>query len=414
MRNLSQMPGVANQNISAYNERMNTILLVFSMVSVLRHTAQPARLIRGLIPQNPLKISFWLALCRQARLINSGNHPTSTFFQWLDWSGEQQIHHLLEAWLTAPRNVKNRQLRARLLRRLQNYQPSRASDQRELRALSALGIWDGQTLTPWGETILGLRPALMPAALAGWQVQGNILQVHPPLAWKLLWQLEAFVLPTGPFTYNLEKNRACQPGQAEELVEILETGLRAPLPGDLRARLLGQPSLRTSTGLVLEFSDPAQLRQVRRSPTLRGHFERILSPRHILVDSQTAPRLLKLLERRGMYTFSPPQTHPASSDEFGEGAGVGLGARTHFPRRSLLQPLGPAQPLKGFIQQSIRQQAAFEMLYHAPNGERPEHHRITPLLIEERGGYTYIIAYSHTRRGQRAYRLDRMEVPGTT
>ena len=412
MRNLSQVPGVANQNIGAYNERMNTILLVFSLVSVLRHTAQPARLIRGLIPQNPLKISFWLALCRQARLINSGNHPTSTFYQWLDWSGEQQIHHLLEAWLTAPRNLKNRQLRARLLRRLQNHQPTRPSDQRELRALSALGIWDGQTLTPWGEIILGLRPAIMPAALAGWQVQGNILQVHPPLDWKLLWQLEAFVLPTGPFTYNLEKNRACQPGQAEKLVEILETGLRAPLPGDLRARLLGQPSLQTSTGLVLEFSDPAQLRQVRRSPTLRGHFERILSPRHILVDSQTAPRLLKLLERRGMYTYSPPPNSTEFSSNLGEGPGEG--ARTHFPRRSLLQPLGPAQSLKGFIQQSIRQQAAFEMLYRAPNGERPEHHRITPLLIEERGGYTYIIAYSHTRRGQRTYRLDRMEVPGTT
>lgn len=411
MRNLSQRSLVVNHNKSAYNERMNTILLVFSLVSVLRHVAQSARRIRGLISQNPLKISFWLALCRQARLINSGNHPTSTFYQWLEWSGDQQIRHLLEAWLTAPRNLKNRQLRARLLRRLQNHQPTRPSDQRELSALNALGIWDGQTLTPWGEIILGLRPALMPAAPAGWQVQGNILQVHPPLDWKLLWQLEAFVLPTGPFTYNLEKNRACQPGQAEKLVEILETGLRAPLPGDLRARLLGQPSLRTSTGLVLEFSDPAQLRQIRRSPTLRGHCERILSPRHILVDSQTAPRLLKLLERRGMYTFSPPQIHPASSDEFGEGSGVG---RTHFPRRSLLQPLGPTQPLTGFIQQSIRQQTTFEMFYHAPNGERPELHRITPLLIEERGGYTYIIAYSHTRRGQRTCRLDRMDVPGTT
>lgn len=242
--------------------------------------------------------------------------------------------------------------------------------------------------------MFGLRPAPMLVAPARWQVEGNILQVHPPVDWKLLWQLETFVSPTAPFTYNLEDNLAGQPGQAEKLVEILETGLRAPLPGDLRARLLGQPSLQTTPGLVLEFSDPAYLRQLRRSPALRGHFERILSPRHVLVDSQTAPRLLKLLERRGIYTFSPPQIHPASSDEFGEGAGVGLGLRAHFSRSSLLQPLGPAQPLIGFIQQSIRQQTTFEMLHCAPNGERPEHHRITPLLIEERGGYTYIIAYT--------------------
>jgi predicted DNA-binding transcriptional regulator YafY len=54
---------------------------------------------------------------------------------------------------------------------------------------------------------------------------------------------------------------------------------------------------------------------------------------------------------------------------------------------------------------------ALDMLYRAP-GYAPEKRRITPLAIEQRGEHTYIIAYCQTRRGQRTFRLDRMEVPG--
>jgi len=50
-------------------------------------------------------------------------------------------------------------------------------------------------------------------------------------------------------------------------------------------------------------------------------------------------------------------------------------------------------------------------LYRAP-GYPAEQRRITPLIIEQRGEQTYVIAYCQTRRAQRTFRLDRIEVPG--
>jgi predicted DNA-binding transcriptional regulator YafY len=57
-------------------------------------------------------------------------------------------------------------------------------------------------------------------------------------------------------------------------------------------------------------------------------------------------------------------------------------------------------------------QQALDILYRAP-GFPAEQRRITPLSIEQRGERTYVIAYCQTRRAQRTFRLDRMEIPGT-
>ncbi len=395
---------------------MDGVFIIFTLLSALRRgmAANQAWHVFHQMKLSIPKTSFWLALCEQANLLTNHQHPSVFFHAWLGWPHDAQILHLFSAWESAPRNRQERLLRRRMRLRLEQGQPLRASDSRLLPGLNALGLTNHGTLTRLGKAVLGLERFPTPAPRQPWQLAGCTLAVPSQPDWSLLWQLEAFLPPIAPYTYPINKNRACQPGQAEKLVEILETGLRAPLPGGLRARLLGQPSLQTSIGLVLEFSDPAHLRQLRRSPALRGHFERILSPRHILVEAANAPRMLKLLERRGIYTT--PLLSPQFGEvqpNWGETRREGGGARAHFSRLSLLQPLELGQPLIGFLQQAIRQQTAFEMLYHAPNGERPERHRITPLLIEERGGYTYIIAYSHTRRGQRTYRLDRMEVPGT-
>jgi len=410
MRNLSQTFRLAGCGKTSYNPLMDGVFIIFTLLSALRRGTPLGRAWR-IFYQLHLSIpktSFWIALCEQANLLTHHQQPSAFFHTWLGWPRDAQILHLFAAWETAPRNHQERLLRRRLRLRLEQGQPLLASDARLLPGLEALGITNQGNLTRLGKATLGLDGFPTPIPRPPWQLTDLTLVVSSCPNWLLLWQLEAFLMPMAPFTYRIDRNRACQPGQAEKLIEILETGLRAPLPGPLRARLLGQPSLQTSTGLVLEFSDPAELRLLRRSPALRSHFERLLSPRHVLVDEKTAPRLLKLLERRGIYTGSPLPI-------LGEGlGGEGPGeARTHLPRAALLQPLGDHQPLLGFIQQSIRQQLAFDLLYHAPNGERPEIHRITPLLIEERGGYTYVIAYSHTRRGQRTYRLDRMEVPGT-
>jgi len=48
-------------------------------------------------------------------------------------------------------------------------------------------------------------------------------------------------------------------------------------------------------------------------------------------------------------------------------------------------------------------------MYRSP-GYPAERRRITPLLIERRGEFTYISAYCQTRRAQLTFRLDRMEI----
>ena len=63
------------------------------------------------------------------------------------------------------------------------------------------------------------------------------------------------------------------------------------------------------------------------------------------------------------------------------------------------------------LTEHLRLQQALDILYHAPGGIRPEPRRITPLLMEEHGGQVYVIDYCHTRRAQRTFRLDRIEIP---
>jgi len=88
--------------------------------------------------------------------------------------------------------------------------------------------------------------------------------------------------------------------------------------------------------------------------------------------------------------------------------------RTHFPSppKTMLVPVGKSVPKLQLLEKYMRLQQAIDMLYRAP-GYPPEQRRITPLSIEQRGEQTYVIGYCQTRRAQRTFRLDRMEIPGT-
>jgi len=386
---------------------MNGIFVIFTLISALRRGTAPGslwRLFRAM-KLSTAKISFWLAICRQAHFLNQHLHPTACFYEWLAWQADAQILHLIQAWKGAPRNRQERLLRKRLLLRLIHEIPLRPSDSRLLVGLNALGVTHAGILTLLAKAALGLQPFPSPIPLQNWWLDNHKLHIPHNPNWVLLWKLEGFLSPLAPFTYSLNEKHlrlARQNGQAETLIETLEAGLGKTLPGELRAGILGQPSLHLSTVAVVEFSSPAELRQLRRSQTLRQHFDQILSPRHIAIPVEKTADLLKLLQRRGIYMPSQSPAPPPKAKK-----------RTHFSQKGLLEPLGQPVPLRNFISQAIERQSAFEMRYHAPEAKRPELHHITPLLVEERNGYTYIIAYSHNRHAQRTYRLDRMDVPGT-
>jgi len=430
MRFLSRTFGFANDRSRAYNAAMNGFFIVFNLLSALRRGTPAAQLWRIFQdigqPLRP-KTSFWLALCRQANLLNHNQRPTALAQEWLAWQPDAQILHLIQAWELAPHNRQERMLRKRLRLRLARGLSLRPSDARLLPGLDALGITNRQVLTRFGKAALGQVEFPSPVPIQPWQLDAEICQVEPACGrqaietlriphnpnWSLLWRLEAFLPPSAPLTYSLDAislRRAVERGDAEILIGILETGLKTALPSELRARILGLPTLKVATGLVLEFSDPAELRQLRRSEPLRSHFEKILSPRHILVNEKNAPRLLTLLERRGILREFPS---PIPILELGEGSGEGSGSAHTFHAPRYSSPWAKTSPSSNSYSNPFINRLLSICVTTRQTRRRPEIHRITPMLIEERGGYTYVIAYSHTRKGQRTYRLDRMDVPGT-
>jgi hypothetical protein len=231
-----------------------------------------------------------------------------------------------------------------------------------------------------------------------------------PPNWFLLWDLEAFLQPSSPGRYSIAQpglRNAAQRGIAlfgsnkweTVFIHVLETGLGASILPGLRAAILGQPVLQVTQGIVLEFSCPEELKQLRRSPILREYFDCVISPRHVRVEMQKADRLMKLLEQRGIYARSLSEKDEADSEQ-----------RTYFRQATSIPSKGNT-PLPILLAEYQRLQQALDILYHAPGGVRPEHRRITPMLMEERGEYVYVIAYCHTRRAQRTFRLDRIEIP---
>lgn len=257
-------------------------------------------------------------------------------------------------------------------------------------------------LTKWGEFLIkGEGKLLTPKPFEPCKIHGDQFIASLPQHVDLLWELEKHLRPITPGIYPLTNKYT---PAIEVLIPLLEQGLQDSLPDDAKAKLLNQPSLGVSEGIVLEFSHPDLIRELRRQPRLRQHIEQFLSPRHILVSSKNVKALYKMLQRRGVHL----QNHEEPIKEPKK--------RTHFPQNAMLQPVGKSVPKLEIIERYKTWQQALDILYRTP-GYPAEQRRITPLSIEQRGEHTYVVALRHSacqnRRAQRLFRLDQMEVPGT-
>jgi|GEM_PF-2162847 len=353
------------------------------------------------------RLVFWLAVCKQAGLVDDYEGKLRVTRQaraWLAKTSEEQTFCLISAWQDAPRNRKTRLFRKKLLWKLKYDQPLTAKDSGILHELEALGLVSGNRLTRWGEFFIkgeGKLPS--PKPVEPCRIHEDLFVAPLPQHIDLLWKLEKLIRPIAPGVYPLTK-RALSFYNADPhtLIELLEKGLWAEIPARTKAVLLDQPSIRVAEGIVLEFSSPAELAQLRRQPNFREYIDEFLSAQRVLVSSQKAKRLFEMLRRRGVYLHQEeeyPSTAPGAK-------------RTHFPQKTIPQPVGKSVPKLRLIEKYKQLGQALDVLYRAP-GCSVEKRRITPLSIEERGGLTYVIAYCQTRRGQRTFRLDRMEVPGT-
>jgi hypothetical protein len=283
--------------------------------------------------------------------------------------------------------------------------PLTHKDRGALNGLEALGLVTNGRLTRWGVFFIkdeGVLPTPKPAKPC--QIHNHRFVVSLPQHADLLWKLEKYLRPVSPGCYPLTR-RALQllEDNPYDLILLLERGLQTEIPKGLKAAILKQPSIRVAEGIVLEFSSPAELKQLRRQPLFRKYIDEFLSPQRVLVSNDKADSFFKMLKRRGVCL------------DRNAGQVERRRKRTYFQQvkqKTMLEPVGRHVPIITILEKYRDLQQALDILYRAP-GYPPEHRRITPLDIEERGGHTYVIAYCQTRRAQRTFRLDRIKVPGT-
>jgi hypothetical protein len=390
-------------------ESYPALYIIFTLLNAIRRGIERKNIWREFRRQKIAlkpRLTFWLALCKEAGLVDDYDgqlRVTRHARAWLNKPTEVQTFHLIDAWQNASINFKARQFRKKLLWKLKYGKALPARDLKAINGLEALGLVtsEGQ-LTAWGKFFVkGEGKLLTPKPVEPCEICEDIFIAPLPQQVDLLWELEKHLRPAAPGNYLLTK-RALRFHREDPqvLIELIEKGLQASIPGDTKAIILKQPSIRVAQGIMLEFSDPADLQQLRRQPALRKYIDEFLSSQRVLVSSRNAKSLFQMLKRRGVYVNSNEEQPLASRK------------RTHFPQKATPQPIGKNVSKLEVIEKYKQWQQALDVLYRAP-GYPAEQRRITPLSIEQRGEHIYVIAYCQSRRAQRTFRLDRMEVPGT-
>ena len=419
------------------------------------------------------RVPFWNRLCQAALLLDESPtfYPTLLMDEWLSWPFHQQIDHLLKAWGKVPENEKFQRLRKDLLVRLQHGLEINQSHHPELVGLQALGICAGNNLTGLGMALLGKKDTEKFSGLPiqTWKFENGRIIVPFPPDWRLLWEMERYIEPDESGSYPVDQSTlglAAQRGAKENkppLREILKRGLGEPPPVQLLDLLVGERRIRLVPGYVLEFSRPEDLKELRQSPSIRGELDRILSPRHVALDPWRGARVLLRLFRKGwlsesdfasirqadlkpkqqpchlsksdrayflslmllvgelQHEFVPP---PGLLDRITRGLENTLCAAAAKRATILLNQIKPQpawQPedepppplpedLTTVLQKVIDKEESITVLYQASGHHTPEYRHLTPLLVEQRGGRFYLIAYCHTRRANRTFRLDRLKL----
>ena len=418
------------------------------------------------------RISFWIGLCQSASLLDQSLslYPTLLMEDWLEWPYLEQMKHLLNAWVRVSPNQKIYQTRQGLLRQLKNGAELNKSHARQLLGLQALGICDGENLTELGQALLcgrnlgnylGLKVEL-------WHIENEHIVAPFPPNWKLIWKLEKYLEPDLPGRYPVDipaLQQAVKRGAAEDkslFVEVLADGLGADPPDYITKRVAERQRIRLVPGFILEFSDPEDLKALRQSLAFRKKLERILSPRHVALDPWKGGQVISTLYRKGLLSeedfLSTQQRYsaaeqkgcplsfsdrayllslillaqklygglalpPGMCDRLSSGlddkllAAAANRADAYFQRIAPQTgsqfeeepPPLPAKEMVAELEKAICEETPIDILYQASGRHHPERRHLTPLLIEQRGARFYLIAYCHTRRANRTFRLDRIK-----
>jgi hypothetical protein len=355
------------------------VYLIFTLAQAIRRGIPRKNIWREFRRQHIAlqpRLIFWVALCKQLgilKIVEGELRLTSYARAWLNKKTDQQTLDLIEAWQNAPKNIKARQFRKKLLWRLKYNKSLTHKDKTAAQGLNALSLTKDNALTQWGKIFIqndGKLPTAPPHTPPCWLNQATFnapLHLHV----DLLWRLETYLRPSHPSQYPLNK-RTLRNSDPQTLITLLEEGLQHQLPEHIKALILGQPSIKVSEGIVLEFSSPAEMAQLRRQPVIRKYIQEFLSPQRVLVSKQHEKALYKLLHRRGVHLQQHEDQPPVQKKK-----------RTHFYQKTSLQPVSKSVPKLILIEKYKQLQQALDIVYRTP-GYNPEQRRITPYASSKR------------------------------
>jgi hypothetical protein len=412
-------------------------------------------------------LGFWIRLCQAAALLDEGHPPRPTLYapDWLALPQDEQFAVLLTAWHQMPVNPEKQRVRKRLLKYLHQFVPLNFTHQRELSGLQALGFCEGDTLTLWGrefmnaelseETRLPVKP---------WKIDDQELHAPYPPDWSLLWELEFYLTPIDPGVYPMDRPALRLAAQRDintgnsTFFQILEQGLQSPVPTNLKAAFEVQPVVKTYTGVLLEFSSAEECAFLRQRSSWRKDLNFILSAHHVFLNRWDVDRVLARMHKNGLvsdFDISSIERQTSSSDhgfslsernfmlsimlvidglncpitappgllnKLTNQMPVNLRSAAARKARQALSELLPApawlpeeelppipkNQLIKILDEAVKQQQPLDFYYQKADRYQPEHRRVTPLSIEQRNLRFYLIAYCHSRRGNRTFRIDRI------
>lgn len=411
---------------------------------------------------------FWIRLCQSANLLDNVGvfRPTIFVPDWLALSNKDQLASLVDAWQFMPSDPYQQNVRKQLLETLLLSSELGPTYDRELKGLQSLGICDDELLTPLGAHLLsGEFIEDESEEKAPWVIVGDELQIPYPPNWRLIWELEKYLEPVDPGIYSLDSQslrRASQQAKnfQHEFEQVLEKGLQNRLPIAIIRAVESQPVIKVFPGVLLEFSATEELLTLRENRSLRKKLSNIISPHHVHLDPWQASGILTQLKKRGLVAdkdfefLNAPEA--IGQNQFNqnekayllalilicEGLAISMGPppglvgkittglpvklRAAAARKSAdclnevkpptawlpedeLPPIPEAHVFRR-LEEAIRKQEPIDILYRKTDRYQAEPRHLTPLVIEQRGLRFYLIAYCHTRRANRTFRMDRLQL----
>src|SRR3990172_5257750 len=154
-------------NLKPNQDRASTfpaVYVIFTLLNAIRRGIERKNIWREFRRQKIAlapRLAFWIALCKEAGLIDDYEHQlrvTRHARCWLNKTAEEQSVHLIESWQSAPKNRKARLFRKKLLWKLKYDRPLTQKDLQAINGLEALGLVSSQNqLTKWGKFFIKPR-----------------------------------------------------------------------------------------------------------------------------------------------------------------------------------------------------------------------------------------------------------------